>query len=329
MEIVLYFRKKLPQFNSMEEVFCRILPIIKKSLNVQSIEMPCSGASTISIFKNLKLAFNGNKRLVHITGHDNYLALVTGRKTILTIHDIGSSFNGNLLRDWLLRLFWYKIPALLVSRITVISKSSASEVIKMLPFARNKICIIHNPLSTKLVFSHKPFQQKKPTILHLGTKPNKNLERTIEALSEISCHFVIIGKLTSTQQELLNRYKIEYTNEFNLPFERIIEHYQQCDLVSFVSTYEGFGMPIIEAQAVGRPVITSLISSMPEVAGDSAHLVDPFDVGSIRQGILKIIEDVNYREELIEKGLINIQRFQPEIIAQQYIDIYKEIWYET
>jgi len=84
-------------------------------------------------------------------------------------------------------------------------------------------------------------------------------------------------------------------------------------------------MPILEAQAVGRPVITSNILSMPEVAGDAACLVDPFDVSAIREGILKIIQDGSYREELIRKGQMNIRRFDPEKIALQYLDLYKKV----
>ena len=98
------------------------------------------------------------------------------------------------------------------------------------------------------------------------------------------------------------------------------------DLLVFVSTYEGFGLPILEAQATGRPVITSNVLSMPEVAGDSACLVDPFDVSSIRKGILKVINDPAYREKLIKRGFENVKRFQPDKIAEQYADIYRGLF---
>ena len=96
-------------------------------------------------------------------------------------------------------------------------------------------------------------------------------------------------------------------------------------MVVFVSTYEGFGLPILEGNAVGRPVITSNISSMPEVAGDAACLVNPFDEAEIRNGVLKVIKESSYRQELVAKGLINVKRFRPEEIAKQYAELYKDI----
>jgi len=109
----------------------------------------------------------------------------------------------------------------------------------------------------------------------------------------------------------------------------MVQQYVDADILTFVSTYEGFGMPIVEANVVGRPVLTSNISSMPEVAGDAACLVDPFDVNSIREGLLKIIQDDNYRNNLIEKGKVNAQRFNPSFIAKMYLDIYKKIYQES
>jgi glycosyltransferase involved in cell wall biosynthesis len=82
-------------------------------------------------------------------------------------------------------------------------------------------------------------------------------------------------------------------------------------------------MPIVEANAVGRVVVTSNLLSMPEVAGGAAHLVDPFDVSSIRSGILKVIEDDSYREALITKGFANRKRFDTRQIAQEYAEIYR------
>src|SRR5690606_6817480 len=164
-----------------------------------------------------------------------------------------------------------------------------------------------------------------PLILLMGTKPNKNLERTLEALKGLNCKVLIVGSLTVEQSRLVEVYQIEYENKFNLSFEDIMECYSACDFVCFASTYEGFGMPIIEAQAVGRPVITSNIGAMEEVSAGSACQVNPYDVASIKEGILKVCEDEQYRNSLISKGLENIKRFQPEYIAQQYIELYKEI----
>ena len=105
----------------------------------------------------------------------------------------------------------------------------------------------------------------------------------------------------------------------------MIEHYKNADIISFISTYEGFGLPILEAQSIGRPVITSNISSMPEVAGDGALFADPYDVASIRKGILNLINNETLREDLILKGLNNILRFQPKLIAEQYAELYRNI----
>jgi glycosyltransferase involved in cell wall biosynthesis len=104
-----------------------------------------------------------------------------------------------------------------------------------------------------------------------------------------------------------------------------LAQYQQCDILSLVSTLEGFGMPIVEANAVGRVVITSNTTSMPEIANDAAVLVNPFDVTNIREGFLKIIQNPSLREDLINKGLKNHLRFQPKQLAEQYAKKYQKI----
>jgi glycosyltransferase involved in cell wall biosynthesis len=101
--------------------------------------------------------------------------------------------------------------------------------------------------------------------------------------------------------------------------------YSDCDLVFFASTYEGFGLPILEAQAVGRAVITSNICSMPEVAGAGARLVDPFDAQQIRAAISEIREDTEYRDGLIEAGFQNIKRFSPAKAAEGYLRVYRSL----
>ena len=96
-------------------------------------------------------------------------------------------------------------------------------------------------------------------------------------------------------------------------------------MVAFVSTFEGFGMPIVEAQRVGRAVLTSTVASMPEVAGGAACLVDPFDPLAIRAGVLRILGDADYRRRLVEQGFENAKRFEPQVIADTYAQIYREI----
>jgi glycosyltransferase involved in cell wall biosynthesis len=135
----------------------------------------------------------------------------------------------------------------------------------------------------------------------------------------------VIGKLTAVQQELLRRCGINYNNIPRATDIQVLDSYRTCDLVAFASTYEGFGLPILEAQATGRPVITSNLSSMPEAAGSAACFVDPLNVESIRAGILRVWHDAAYRQNLVEAGFENVKRFRPEAIAAKYAGLYEEL----
>jgi glycosyltransferase involved in cell wall biosynthesis len=84
-------------------------------------------------------------------------------------------------------------------------------------------------------------------------------------------------------------------------------------------------MPILEGNAVGRPVITSNIYSMPEIAGDAAILVDPYNIEEIRNGIVRIINDKIYRDQLVQNGFINIKRYNAHLVANKYFKLYCEI----
>ncbi len=105
--------------------------------------------------------------------------------------------------------------------------------------------------------------------------------------------------------------------------EELVEAYRRCDMVVFASLYEGFGLPILEAQAMGRPVITSNFGAMREAAGDGALLVDPYSVEAIREAVLRITREPALREDLIAKGLRNAERFRAEAVAARYAEIYR------
>jgi glycosyltransferase involved in cell wall biosynthesis len=107
--------------------------------------------------------------------------------------------------------------------------------------------------------------------------------------------------------------------------EELVEAYRRCDMVVFASLYEGFGLPILEAQAMGRPVITSNFGAMREAAGDGALLVDPYSVEAIREAVLRITREPALREDLIAKGLRNVANFSADAVAMKYAQIYRNL----
>lgn len=331
MKVNLIFRRQTQGFRSIEEVF-DIISNAFSFVKVEIVELPNKRITWKNVRDNIKYISGRKAKINHITGDVHYIALATGRNTVLTVHDAYSLLLGSWLKKFILKLFWFWLPALTVKRITTISEKSRKELEQIIPFAKKKIRVIPNPYNPKLLESNAQSDEEhitntsKPILLHLGTKSNKNLERTMEAMAGLPYKLYIIGKLSEQQAELLAKYNIDFRSYFNLPYSEVATLYHQCRAVCFASLYEGFGMPIIEAQLVAKPVITSNIEPMPWVAGeDGAHLVDPQEISQIREGIIKVMEDEAYRSQLIVNGLENVQRFEPRKIAQMYEEVYEEI----
>lgn len=319
------FRKFSPSFHSIENVFNTLEPF----LGIQKIELPFLSQGLINRIKNIFFLNKLNADLLHITGHDHYLLLGFNKKpTILTIHDIESLNRKKGLKKWLFKKIWFDYPIKYATCITTISEFSKVEILSISNY-KTPIYVIHNPLTLNIKYSPKPFNYNCPTILHIGTKANKNLPLLIKALNGIKYHLNIIGKPSFELDSLLDSNNISYTFKSNLTNEEMIKEYENCDLLAFVSTYEGFGLPIIEAQAAGRVVITSNVASMPEVAGDGAYFVNPYDTNEIRKGVLELINNDSLREVLIKNGLENVKRFEPQKIANQYLELYNQVLNEN
>ena len=263
----------------------------------------------------------------HITGDIQYVAcLMDKNKTVLTIHDLVPLHNRNVpwYSKWLCYWFWYYIPLRHLNYITCISESTRKDLLSFFPWADKKITVIPNPISEGFDYSPKDFNTTCPRILHVGTRDNKNLRRVILALDNIQCELVIIGQLSDDQRALLDDNSIKYINLFHITDEEIINEYKKADIISFPSLFEGFGMPIIEGQAIGRPVITSIREPMRSVSGENAILVDPTSVDSIRDGILTVINDTDKRELCVRGGLDNAKKYANDIISEKYLKLYSE-----
>lgn len=324
MTVVHFVRKKRPFANySIEGLYKSIQEELKDKVNIEVVYCPFYSNGFFRRFLNCIYAAFKQKDVNHVTGDVNYLNLFFKKdKNIITILDCGLLNRTSGFKHWLAKKIWYEIPVKRAKYVVAISEATKNEILKYVKCDPEKIKVIYVPVSPVYKRFDKEFNKQNPVILHLGTAPNKNLPRLIKALNGITCKLVIIGKLKDEQLEALNENKIEYENYYDLTIEEVYEQYKRCDMLAFVSTYEGFGMPIVEANITGRPVITSDLLSMPEVAGNAALIIDPYNIDKIRNGILKIIDDNNFRVDLISNGFRNAERFNLKSIANQYLNLY-------
>jgi glycosyltransferase involved in cell wall biosynthesis len=327
LKVVFFQRKPRNSGNfSIENLFDGIRQSLPASVDSRVIVSKYESNGIWKRLYNILEAACQQGEVNHVTGDVHFLTyLLNKKKTILTIHDCGFMQHPWAIARLILKTFWLTIPVKKSAKITVVSEATKNELLYYTNCKPDKINVVPNFIAPHFKPHPANFNTTKPTLLQMGTAPNKNLDRLIEAIKDLPCRLEIIGKLSDASIAKLNKYKIDYTNAYNLSEEEIVAKYTQCDILTFVSTYEGFGMPIIEANAVGRPVVTSNILSMPEVANDAACLVDPFDSRSIKQGIIRVIQDTHYREQLIRNGYENKKRYDAATVANMYLKIYQEV----
>ncbi|GAB4001651.1 glycosyltransferase family 1 protein [Spirosoma daeguense] len=317
--------------HSIETVFDTLQRELSRSsdVTVNRIQMPYISKGLRSIWQNLRFAARLPRNgLFHVTGDVHYVALALPKAhTVLTIHDCIALKNNrkNPLRYAIFWLLWYYLPIRRSAVVTTISEKTRQELIQLIGNVAQKIVVIPNAIQKTFTYQPRSFCAAQPVLLQIGTAPHKNLLRLIDALENKLCKLVLVGQLSEVITNQLQLRQITYEHYQNLSHPQIIRLYAACDIVCFVSLYEGFGMPILEAQAIGRPVLVSRISPLTEVGGEAACYVNPTDVVSIRAGIERLCGDEAYRAKLIRLGRENVVRFTSEKIVADYRTLYDRL----
>ncbi len=275
-----------------------------------------------------------------------------GLPTVLTVHDLipllfprQSTWQARLLFRWTLML------ALRASqRVIAVSGSTARDLQRHFRVPSERVSVI--PEAPDPAFYPRPSAEVEAVrqkyglpesfVLYVGSnKPHKNLSRLIEAWSRLTLH---VSRFTShvsrftlviagvwdprypeprLRAERLGLQSVRWLGP--VPEADLPALYSAAALFVFPSLYEGFGLPVLEAMACGVPVICSNTSSLPEVAGDAALLVDPTDAQSLAAAIAGLLEDESRREEMRERGLQQAARFSWDRTAAMTLEMYREV----
>lgn len=326
MAKVVYVERSPGPFVSIEKVFREIAANLPRRFKFEFQPLPF-GWKVYESIRNVLFFRPMEADIYHVTGHVHYIALrLPPERTVLSIMDVRFVVLNSGLRRWILKKLYLDWPLRRMRYVTTISEKIKEEIVEISGCDPARIRVLDLPLLSHIQTSAEPsFNEANPTILQVGTMPNKNVERLASALRGIGCKLVIVGELDAGQRRALKENGIEFENHVGVRDETIRGLYEAADLVTFCSTYEGFGLPIIEAQAMKKPLITSEIEPLKGVAGGGARLVDPFSVDSIRKGVISMINDPERRKAVIEAGLENVKRFDSEQVSAQYATLYDEI----
>ncbi|WP_417447434.1 glycosyltransferase family 4 protein [Kangiella sp.] len=243
------------------------------------------------------------------------------RKSIITIHDLMhinfpeyAGLKNKIYYEYLVKPVCEKSPL-----IFTVSEYTKNEIVQWCGVDPEKIVVVYNGVDDKYHVNVKPYKHVRPYLFYVGDKKmHKNIYRLLSAYKKsdaMNSHDLILsGSENDEIIKWVNELDIAQKVKFSgfIPENDLPGYYKGATALVFPSLYEGFGLPIIEAMAVGTPVLTSNVTSMPEIAGNAAWLVDPKDISDISNGINVLVTENSVRSKLIEKGLERATMFNWE-----------------
>ena len=273
---------------------------------------------------------------------------LTPGKTVVTIHDCihlrFPQYLPNKLAHMYARVF-LSTAARKASRVITVSEASKRDIIGFLHTPADKVEVVYNGLDERVTSPSAEyearvrdrFQLDAPFVLYAGNiKPHKNVDRLIEAFALLrqkgmtQVKLLLIGddiSKYSSLRRLVHRHQLHQQVRFLgfVSIETLAALYRLAQVFVFPSLYEGFGLPPLEAMANGTPVITSNVSSLPEVVGDAALMIDPNDAPGLADAMHRVLSDDALRADLVRRGLARVTAFSWERSVARTHDIYMDV----
>lgn len=313
----------------------RLLPVTTVRTGRYKLEM--DGRWLIDRLKTLD-------ETVHYTNqHFGRISICAGLPFIVTVHDLERicfPFSGQEpLEEASLKIDAAAIRK--ADHIVSVSENTKKDLMRYLKIPEEKITVVYNGVDHSVFKPNTQAVASFPYILYVGSeRPRKNLERLLEAfvLLKKSSDFADLklikvgspGRSAAFRQTTLQKIKElgldgEVIFVDQITDERLVEYYSSARVLVYPSLYEGFGLPVLEAMACGCPVITSNVSSLPEVAGDAAFLVNPYDIRDICGAIARLLTDNRLRDELIARGKVRSRIFSWAKTAEETLNVYHQV----
>ncbi len=350
-----YIRNILIELSRLDQsteyvVLCRPDDVESGEVLGRNFRMVPEPAPTYSLAEQIRIPISLWREGVRLVHEPHYVLPPAIRcRSVVTIHDcihllFPQYLPGRLAYVYAKGSMWSATRK--ADRILTVSEASKRDILRFFDVPPDKVSVIHNGIDERFLGAadtkrmdlvRQRYQLDHPFILYVGNiKPHKNIERLIDAFGRArgggpeNLKLIIIGDELSKYPALrqaVHRHRLDKYVRFLgfQPHETLAAFYRLARAFVFPSLYEGFGLPPLEAMACGTPVVTSNVSSLPEIAGGAALLVDPHDTDAIAEGIRRAVNDEALRADLIARGLARAREFSWAQSVAKIHRIYMEV----
>ncbi len=325
---------------------------VKDNFSSKTLRIPQYGLEILWNKLGLKFPtiefFTGPADIFHSPGYR--VPLTKRAKLITTIHDLTRLKLKEMFPAWIVEHFLSIVKPTVErsDKIITISENTKKDLIDIFNITDEKIKVIYLGVSSdfykvddiqKIRETLDKYNISQPYLLCVSTSlgKNKNLETLIRSFKVLKekyklDHKLVIAGRKSQEYEILYKLvcelKIDNSVIFTdyVPEDELIYIYNGADVFVFLSLYEGFGLPPLEAMACGVAVVVANTSSLPEVVGDAGILVEPYNIEQIVESIYKIISDYEFKKRLVEKGIERVKIFSWKKCAEETINLYNDVY---